>query len=121
MVLPAATAAPPGGLKAGQLICSVPEAGDPFARYTVPCTVVVDTDWAQASQANARLTIPAKIHLPPRNQVSRVSFMRVMSSIDASCEEAFKWKTESQKLSARLPLTNDSSLVRIAGINCKRV
>jgi hypothetical protein len=43
VVVSAATAWPAAVVNDGQLIDSVPAPGCPFARYTVPCTVVVLT------------------------------------------------------------------------------
>jgi len=55
--LPAVTAWPEAVVNAGQFTCSVPEPGDPFARYTVPCTVVVLIVCANAPSVKAVETI----------------------------------------------------------------
>ena len=54
-VRPAATAWLLAVVNAGQLNCSVPEPGNPLARYTVPCTVVVVNPCAVAPLASKAL------------------------------------------------------------------
>src|ERR1700677_2437049 len=75
----AATDCPAAVVNAGQLIASVPAPGWPFARYTVPCTVVVLTACplaiAPGAIASAHNTIPR----PSLNHLSFMSFIPIAS------------------------------------------
>jgi hypothetical protein len=62
---------------AGQLSCSVPEPGFPFAMYTVPCTVVVLIVCVAAFQTRTTAANQIPIHLPALHRVVFVSFIRV--------------------------------------------
>jgi hypothetical protein len=64
----------------GQLITNVPEAGFPFARYTVPWIVVMLTvPWAIVPQPIRTTSNNTLIHLPAHNHFRFVSFICVSS------------------------------------------
>jgi hypothetical protein len=78
--VPAATAKLFDVVNAGQLSCNVPEPAVPFARYTVPCTVVVLIVCAAALQTNTTAATQRPIHLPALQRFVPLSFILDPSS-----------------------------------------
>ena len=102
LIEPAATARLFEVANAGQLNCSVPEPGVPFARYTVPCTVVVLIVCAAAFQTKTTAAKQIPIHLPALQRVVSVSFILVSLFFLAACEllraKIYSRSAESQKM-----------------------
>ena len=91
VVVSAATAWPAAVVNDGQLIASVPAPGCPFARYTVPCTVVVLTACAIAVAVSTIASEHTAILRTIRNRSSFMSFIPIASFFSLQFANSIRW------------------------------